>query len=191
MDREAPESCLDRTPAESLHNSRYVISYINSLKSGLLRPILTPRFAISCTAELLSGLGDLAAETPSAVSYNSSCHPPTPHSSRLPIQTHISENPSEVTLTKKLFPSHSSYAAVYDDFGLLGPTTILAHGCHLTPKEITLIKKSGAGISHCPTSNFYLSSGVARVGEWIDEGVKVPSFAHLTLVWDSFRLFLS
>ncbi|KAF8490028.1 hypothetical protein JB92DRAFT_2755070, partial [Gautieria morchelliformis] len=68
-----------------------------------------------------------------------------------------------------------SYAAVYDDFGLLGPTTILAHGCHLSDTELVLVKKAGAGISHCPTSNFNLRSGVARVGEWIDEGVKVAA----------------
>lgn len=76
-------------------------------------------------------------------------------------------------MTASLFPAHTSYTAIYEDCGLLGPSTILAHGCHLSGEEIVLIKKSGAGISHCPTSNFNISSGVARVGEWIDGGVKV------------------
>ncbi|KAF8513533.1 hypothetical protein JB92DRAFT_2721118 [Gautieria morchelliformis] len=162
MDRNAPASYLDRTHTDSLANSRCMISYVNSFKSVLLRPILTPRFALSCTDDLLSGLGKLAAEAPA-----------TPHPARLPIQTHISENTAEILVTASLFPAHASYAAVYDDFGLLGPTTILAHGCHLSDTEIALVKKAGAGISHCPTSNFNLSSGVARVGEWLDEGVKV------------------
>ncbi|KAF8462651.1 hypothetical protein JB92DRAFT_3303552 [Gautieria morchelliformis] len=103
-------------------------------------------------------------------------HPPrrtpaTPHPARLPIQTHISENTAGILLTASLFPAHASYAAVYDNFGLLGPTTILAHGCHLSDTELALVKKAGAGISHC----FNLRSGIARVGEWIDEGVKVAA----------------
>ncbi|KAF8493526.1 hypothetical protein JB92DRAFT_3234434 [Gautieria morchelliformis] len=137
-----------------------MISYINSLNSVLLHPILTPRFALSCTDDLLSGLGKLAAEAPT-----------TPHPARLPIQTHISENTAEILLTASLFPAHASYAAVYDDFGLLGPTTILAHRCHLSDTELALVKKVGTGISHC----FNLRSGVTRVGEWIDEGIKVAA----------------
>ncbi|KAF8512995.1 hypothetical protein JB92DRAFT_2722092 [Gautieria morchelliformis] len=102
-----------------------MISYVNSLNSVLLRPILTPRFALSCMDDLLSGLGKLATQAPA-----------TPHPARLPIQTHISENTAEILLTALLFPAHASYAAVYDDFGLLGPTTILAHGCHLSDTEL-------------------------------------------------------
>lgn len=169
MDRNAPKSYLEPSHTDSLANVRNVISYISSLKSPLLHPILTPRFAISCTDDLLRDLGKLAAETPSPIS------PLTPlqHPTRLPIQTHISENVSEILMTASLFPSLPSYAAIYEHFGLLGPTTILAHGCCLTDEETALIKKAGAGISHCPTSNFNLTSGIARVGEWIDEGLKV------------------
>lgn len=168
MDRNAPSHYADRSPADSLAKSRSVISYIHSLNSSLIRPILTPRFAISCTDDLLRGLGQLAAEYPSLMS-----HKTDPKSSRLPIQTHVSENRSEVLMAASLFPCHSSYAAIYDDYGLLGQSTILAHGCYLSDEEIALIKKAGAGISHCPTSNFNLTSGVAKVGEWIDQGVKV------------------
>lgn len=44
---------------------------------------------------------------------------------------------------------------------------------HLTDEELDLIKTREAGISHCPTSNFNLSSGVAPVGSWLDRGIKV------------------
>ncbi|KAJ3553661.1 hypothetical protein NP233_g12596 [Leucocoprinus birnbaumii] len=57
--------------------------------------------------------------------------------------------------------------------GLLRDTTVLAHAVHLTDDEIRLIKERRAGISHCPTSNFNLRSGVAPVGRYLDEGLKV------------------
>ncbi|CAH7689223.1 hypothetical protein BY996DRAFT_4585429, partial [Phakopsora pachyrhizi] len=53
-------------------------------------------------------------------------------------------------------------------FGLLTPTTILVHCIHLDPEELERIKLRGSGLSHCPTSNFNLSSGVCPVKEILD-----------------------
>jgi guanine deaminase len=36
-----------------------------------------------------------------------------------------------------------------------------------------LMKRTGAGISHCPTSNFSLESGVANIRQYLDDGIKV------------------
>ena len=65
---------------------------------------------------------------------------------------------------------------MYDAFGLLRENTILAHAVHLEEEEVEIIKARRAGVSHCPTSNFNLRSGVARVGEWLDRGLKVRTF---------------
>ncbi|KAH9964325.1 hypothetical protein BGW80DRAFT_812825 [Lactifluus volemus] len=86
---------------------------------------------------------------------------------------HISENQNEVRKTLELFPDATSFADVYDMYGLRGPRTILAHAIHLEEQEIALIKKRDAGVSHCPTSNFNLRSGVCAVGNLIDRGIKV------------------
>ncbi|KAG8700210.1 hypothetical protein FRC11_013133, partial [Ceratobasidium sp. 423] len=91
----------------------------------------------------------------------------------LAIQTHISENLGEIEFTRELFPEAASYADVYKRAGLLTDRTILAHAVHLSDEEMELVKCCGSGISHCPTSNFYLNSGVARVGEMLDRGLKV------------------
>ena len=104
----------------------------------------------------MSKLGDIASADPS-----------------LRIQTHISENQEEVRQTLKLFPEATSYTDVYDRHGLLGPRTILAHAIHLGEDEIALLKERDAGVSHCPTSNFNLRSGVCPVGELMDHGIKV------------------
>lgn len=133
------------------------MDHIKSLDPpGIVHPILTPRFAISCSSPLLAGLGEIAAADPD-----------------LAIQTHISENAAEIAFTRQLFPDCSSYAGVYDNFGLLRNKTILAHGCHLSDDELELIRSRGAGISHCPTSNLNLRSGIANVGGMLDRGIKV------------------
>lgn len=168
MNHDCPSYYSEPSPEESISATHSIISYIRSLPGAssihaaagtpqpLVQPILTPRFAISCTAPLLKGLGEIAASDPSLL-----------------IQTHISENPSEVKYTNGLFPDAGSYAGVYDSFGLLREGTILAHAVHLSPPEVDLIKERNAGISHCPTSNFNLRSGVAPVGKFLDKGIKV------------------
>ena len=140
--------------------------------------VLTPRFAISTTDELLGQLRHLADSD---------------HS--LAIQTHISENPAEVKETKKLFHHLSTpekpitYAGVYDHYHLLRDNTILAHAVHLEEEELKLIKEKNSGISHCPTSNFNLTSGMAKVGDMLDRGIKVsfPSLSQLPLTLILFR----
>ncbi|KAF9532229.1 hypothetical protein CPB83DRAFT_847468 [Crepidotus variabilis] len=166
MDRNSPAYYVEPSPQVSKENTEHLINFIRSLSKPpflsapshhpLVQPILTPRFAISCTDELLSSLEAVASSDPS-----------------LRIQTHISENPAEIEFTLSLFPKASSYAGIYDHFKLLRNNTILAHGVHLTNEELDLIKQRGAGISHCPTSNFNLSSGVAPVGVMLDKDIKV------------------
>ncbi|GAB1525385.1 hypothetical protein RhiTH_008545 [Rhizoctonia solani] len=158
MNRESGKYQEDST-SQSIENTKKLISYIRALSPNsapLVHPILTPRFAISCTGDLLDSLGDMVKADPT-----------------LAIQTHISENLGEIDFTLKLFPKASTYTDVYKRAGLLTDRTILAHAVHLSNDEMEEIKSCGSGISHCPTSNFYLNSGVARVGEMLDRGLKV------------------
>lgn len=160
MDRNSSAHYVEPSVPDSINATLDLISYIRALpQPRLVEPVLTPRFAISCSGTLLQELGKIALADPS-----------------LPIQTHISENRNEVQRTLELFPEATSYADVYDKHGLLGPRTILAHAIHLEETEFTLVKARGAGVSHCPTSNFNLRSGVCPVGELIDRGIKVISF---------------
>lgn len=161
MNRNSPDHYREPSSESSITDTKALISYIRSIDSGrgLVHPVITPRFAISCTSDLLHGLGSLSKED-----------------SSLAIQTHISENKGEIAFTKELFPECSSYAHVYDVHGLLSHRTILAHGVHLEDDELELIKSRNAGVSHCPTSNFNLRSGMARVGYMLDRGIKVSTY---------------
>lgn len=152
-----PDYYRDASAAAAIKDTRNTIAKITSMDPDrtLVCPIITPRFAPSCTRDLLSALGTLACE------YS------------LPIQTHIAELPSEVELVAERFPEYDSYAAVYDGFDLLTPRSVLGHAIHLSPAERALIKKRGSKVSHCPVSNSCLSSGLCPVRQLLDEGIEV------------------
>ena len=159
MDRECPSDYVETT-ATSISHTRVFLERFpynpSSVSPPLVQPILTPRFAISCTDTLLSALGDMANQS----------------ETKLPIQTHLSENKAEIKQAHELFPG-CNYAGVYGKYGLLGPKTILAHCVHLEEEEEELIHRTGAGISHCPTSNLHIDSGMAQVRRLLDMGIKV------------------
>ncbi|MCJ1348801.1 hypothetical protein MMC31_007034 [Peltigera leucophlebia] len=152
-----PDYYRDESSASAIEDTRATIAHIAQIdpKHDLVTPIITPRFAPSCTPILLSELGKLSHET------------------LLPIQTHISENPDEVALVASLFQDQGSYAEVYDVHGLLTSRTILAHAVHLTAEERSLISKRGSKVSHCPVSNSCLSSGLCPVKELLNSGIDV------------------
>ena len=163
MDHHSPEDYIETTE-QSLASTKSFISYFDNLpkpSSGdqppLVQPIITPRFALSCTSGLLDSLGELANSRAPSIA----------------IQTHLSENQKEIVSTLEEFPDCKLYAEVYDKAGLLGEGTILAHCVHLEDKEMEIIKARKAGISHCPVSNMNLNSGVAEVRKLLDMGIKV------------------
>jgi len=90
----------------------------------------------------------------------------------VPVQSHISENKDEIKFVHELHPNNS-YAEVYDNFKLMTPKTIMAHGVHLTDDELHLFKEREAAISHCPVSNFSLCSGVFCARKALDMGIKL------------------
>ncbi|KAI9933492.1 hypothetical protein ASPWEDRAFT_30338 [Aspergillus wentii DTO 134E9] len=154
-----PDYYRDASPEESLSATQTTISHIHTIDpfGSLVKPIITPRFAPSCSTTAMKNLGQLAA------SYSPPLH----------IQTHISENKDEISLVHKLFPESKNYADVYDRFNLLTPRTILAHGVHLTKAERTLIQSRQSKISHCPASNSALGSGLCPVRRLLDSGITV------------------
>ncbi|KAL1922669.1 uncharacterized protein VTP21DRAFT_10208 [Calcarisporiella thermophila] len=154
MDANSPDYYIETTK-DSLEQTRKFVASVLSEKNELVTPVITPRFAISCSREMLSGLGKIAAE------YN------------LPIQSHLSENKEEIAFVSELFPECKSYTEVYKRHGLLNNRTIMAHCCHLTDDEIQLMRETGAAVAHCPNSNFALQSGVCDVRRLLNEGIKV------------------
>jgi guanine deaminase len=154
MDMGAPTELLESVESDLRHQNDLIENWHG--KSERLYYAVTPRFALSCSKQMLRALGDLKAKWPSCF-----------------IQTHISENKTEVAEVQAVWKQHRDYLGVYEDHGLLDGKTLLGHGIHLTDTELKRIEKVGATVVHCPTSNTFLGSGLFNLRKAQDFGVRV------------------
>ena len=156
MDRNSPEYLCEASAAESVaHTEEWICRTKERFENT--KPILTPRFIPSCTDELMKGLRTLVEKY------------------HLPVQSHLSENFGEIAWVRELCPDSRFYGDAYDRFGLFGGDhpCIMAHCVHSTPEETALMKKNGVFVAHSPLSNANLSSGVAPITHFLDEGLNV------------------
>ena len=162
MNRNCPDELCEDVDAAIAGNEQLIkefnaqCSMFNAQCPPLVRPIITPRFVPSCTPELLKACGELAKKY------------------KLPVQSHLSENTSEIAWVAELEPESKSYGDAYNRYGLFGQTpTIMAHCVWTAGSELELMKKNGVMVAHCPTSNFNLSSGMAPVRNLLDAGIRI------------------
>jgi guanine deaminase len=139
----------------SLRQSDELASRWHGADGGRLQYAFTPRFAVSCSAEMLRESAALAAR----------------HGAYW--QTHLSEDEAEITEVRRLFPDARDYLDVYDRAGALGSRTILAHAIHLSSPEVERLVESGSRVAHCPASNLFLSSGMMPLGAYRAAGIAV------------------
>ena len=144
---------LRETTAASLDESAQLIKRWHGAANDRLRYAYAPRFALSCTDELLREVGVQA------------------RAKGVRIHTHASENTSEVALIRERFGKDN--IVVLDELGLLGPHACIAHCIHLSEEEKRLLAARGAHVCHCPSSNLKLASGICPVPELIAAGVSV------------------
>lgn len=154
MDRLCPDYIREDTEKSAEDTEKWIIASKNFKNTY---PILTPRFFPSCTDALFEKLSAIREK------YD------------LPVQTHISENLSEIELVKELAPYSSFYGDAYDHFGLFGGgyKTVMSHCVYSSDEELDLIEKNGIFIAHCPQSNINVSSGIAPIRKYISRGLNV------------------
>lgn len=154
MDRNSPSNLVQSSVKSAVCDTEEFILATQRLTN--VTPVITPRFLPSCSDELMQKLGELRAK------YG------------LAVQSHLDENADEIALVKTLTDA-PSYAHGYQKFGLFGKdhNCVMAHCVHCTADEIELIKQNGVFVAHCPESNMNVSSGIAPVSSYVDNGVKV------------------
>ena len=154
MDRNCLDYLVEGTEKSIGDTESWVHSTLNRFEHT--KPILTPRFLPTCSDELMRALRRIQEK------YS------------LPIQSHISENPTEIELVKALYPKAAFYGDAYDSFGLFGKDvpTIMAHCVYSEGEELNRLKENGVFVAHCPQSNLNLASGVAPARSFLDMGIR-------------------
>ena len=149
---EVPEG-LREEGEDSIRESLALLERWHGRADGRLRYCFAPRFAVSCTRELLERVAALARER------------------GVMIHTHASENVSECELVES--ETGMRNVLYLDSLGISGPHVLLAHCVHLDDEEVGLLSSEGTHVAHCPSSNMKLGSGVAPVSELLARGVSV------------------
>src|SRR6185369_4853877 len=109
--------------------------------------------AISCTGDLLRQVSELARK----------------HA--VMIHTHASENRHECEIVER--ETGERNIDYLSSLGIVGPHVVLAHCIHLDNAEMETLSATQTNVSHCPSSNLKLGSGIARVTEMLSRGIPV------------------
>ena len=153
MDYGEIPSGLNEKTQNSIDESVRLLKKWDNSANGRIRYAFAPRFAVSCSDELLIETGRLAKK------YNTLFH------------THASENPDELELVKKRFGLRN--IEVFDKLGFAEGNLCLAHCIWLDENEKQLLKAQEIKVLHCPSSNLKLGSGIAAIPEYLKRGILV------------------
>jgi 5-methylthioadenosine/S-adenosylhomocysteine deaminase len=144
---------LRETTNGSLEASARLAMTWGEAANGRIGYAYAPRFALSCTRELLEAVGGITKRL------------------GLLIHTHSNENAGERALIEGA--TGQAPTAYLDDVGLVNERSVIAHGVNLDAREIGILADRGASITHCPSSNLKLGSGIADVRALRDNGITV------------------
>jgi 5-methylthioadenosine/S-adenosylhomocysteine deaminase len=149
---DVPPALAERTQ-DSIDQSLKLIANWHGKADGRIRCCFAPRFAISCTRELLTEVAKVARERD------------------VMIHTHASENKSECEMVEG--ETGMRNVAYLDSLGISGRHVMLAHCIHLSKEEMEMLGRTKTNVAHCPSSNLKLGSGVARVAEMLARKISV------------------
>lgn len=156
MDRNSPDYLAEEGAEQSAEATVNWLDHIAGCYERT-KPILTPRFIPTCSDDLMRRLKEIQTTY------------------QLPVQSHLSENPGEISWVQELCPESEFYGDAYDQFGLFGGDckTIMAHCVYSDERERERMKERGVFAAHCPQSNTNLASGIAPVRKFLEEGISV------------------
>ncbi len=153
IDRHAPEAMLN-TPEQFYKESKRLIERYHGKDRNLYA--ITPRFAFGSSPELMKACQRLKREFPDCW-----------------VNTHVSENPSEIRSVLAEHADCADYLGVYEKYKLVGPKFTGGHGVWLSDDEFRRLSRRGAAVAFCPCSNLFLGSGLFRLGRATDPKARV------------------
>ena len=149
---QVPSGLREDTEA-SIKESVRLMTVWHGRADGRIRYCFAPRFALSCTKELLVQVGALA------------------HEHQVMVHTHASENKKECEIVESATGLRN--VTYLDSVGLTGPHAVFAHCVHLDEQELEILASTKTRVAHCPSSNLKLGSGIAPLTTLMDRGISV------------------
>ncbi len=146
-------AALRENAEDSIRESLALLEEWHGRAEGRVRYCFAPRFAVSCTRDLLERVARLA------------------RARGVMVHTHASENRTECEMVER--ETGMRNVVYLDSLGVSGRHVLLAHCVHLSDEELGLLASKGTHVSHCPSSNMKLGSGIAPVAEMFERGVSV------------------
>src|SRR6476660_5330082 len=150
---DAPARLQEQT-SRSIDESLALKKRWDGAANGRLRAAFAPRFAVSCSRELLESVAALSAREHTLV------------------HTHASESRDEVEVVRRLSGGFSNLEYLADT-GLATSRLCAAHCVWVTDREQSLLAERDVKVLHCPGSNLKLGSGLAPIAEMRDRGICV------------------
>jgi 5-methylthioadenosine/S-adenosylhomocysteine deaminase len=152
-DNQVPPRLQERTQA-SIDESLALKKRWHGAANGRLHAAFAPRFAVSCSRDLLEAVASLSA------------------SEQALVHTHASENRDEVEVVRRLSGGFSNLEYLAET-GLATDRLCTAHCVWVTDAEQALLAEREVKVMHCPGSNLKLGSGIAPVTEMRQRGISV------------------
>jgi 5-methylthioadenosine/S-adenosylhomocysteine deaminase len=152
-DNQVPPRLQERTQA-SIDESLALKKRWHGAANGRLQAAFAPRFAVSCSRDLLEAVASLSA------------------SEQALVHTHASENRDEVEVVRRLSGGFSNLEYLAET-GLATDRLCTAHCVWVTDAEQALLAEREVKVMHCPGSNLKLGSGIAPVTEMRQRGISV------------------
>lgn len=149
-----PPDTVVQTQEEILADTERMIDLHHDAEpGGMVRVDVMPCSPFSVTRELMEASRDLARRR------------------NVLLHTHLAETLDEERFCIERFGMRP--LAYLEAMDWLGNDVYLAHGIHFNDEELDLLARTGTGVAHCPSSNMRLGSGIARVVEMRQRGVRV------------------
>ena len=153
FDAQVPKRLQEETAA-SIDESLAIRTRWDGAANGRLRAAFAPRFAVSCSRELLEAVAALSQQHHALV------------------HTHASESRDEIALVREISGglSNLEYLA---SLHLTSPQLCTAHCVWVDEREQQILADHDVKVMHCPGSNLKLGSGIAPVAELRARGITV------------------
>jgi cytosine/adenosine deaminase-related metal-dependent hydrolase len=153
FDAEVPSRLREDTRA-SIEESVAIAKRWNGAADGRLRAAFAPRFAVSCSRELLEAVGHLSTEMGALV------------------HTHASESRDEIAIVRRMSGGMTNVEYLAD-VNLATARLCAAHCVWVDDHEQAIIADHDVKVLHCPGSNLKLGSGIAPVVNLRQRGITV------------------